>query len=301
MDIKLLEDILCLANQESFTVAARERNITQSALSRRIKSLEDWLGTPLVDRDAKSFSLTPQGRVFIPEAEIILRRLYNSREAVRALSNSGEIAVAAQNSIAQTLFLDWVKELESKSGQVYVRLISEKLSDCIELLYQGHVDYLFCYANDTLTLPIDRHKFAYTTIGREALIPVTAADDAAQPRYRLPGSAEHPVPFIAYAHNSTFGRAVDQLIQEKRDRCFLARHYDNPYAHTLQSMTREGMGLAWLPESAILEDLANGKLCRAGDESWDIEFDIRLYYHHAAHSYRETIIQELSQAMARDR
>ena len=91
------------------------------------------------------------------------------------------------------------------------------------------------------------------------------------------------------------------MIQEKRDRCFLARRYDNPYAHTLQSMTREGMGLAWLPESAILEDLANGKLCRAGDESWDIEFDIRLYYHHAAHSYRETIIQELSQAMARDR
>ena len=45
MDIKLLEDFVCLATLENFTAASRERRITQSALSRRIKALEEWLGT----------------------------------------------------------------------------------------------------------------------------------------------------------------------------------------------------------------------------------------------------------------
>ena len=169
MDIKLLEDFVCLAALENFTTAALERHITQSALSRRVKSLEEWLGTQLINRDSKNFNLTPEGRIFIPEAEVILRRLYNAREAVRALSanSEGEIAVAAQNSIAQTLFLDWVKRLEVRLGSVYVRLISEKLSYCIDLLNHGHVDYLFCYANEALTLPIDENKFACTTVGKE--------------------------------------------------------------------------------------------------------------------------------------
>ena len=68
MDIKLLEDFVCLATLENFTAASRERRVTQSALSRRIKALEAWLGTQLINRDSKIFNLTPQGRIFLPES-----------------------------------------------------------------------------------------------------------------------------------------------------------------------------------------------------------------------------------------
>lgn len=302
MDIKLLEDFVCLAALESFTVASRERNITQSALSRRIQSLEQWLGTDLVNRDSKNFSLTPQGRIFVPEAEVTLRRLYNAREAVRVLGNSGdfEFTVAAQNSIAQTLFLDWVKRLEARFDRVFVRLLSEKLSECINLLNRGHVNYLFCYANESLTLPIDDNKFAYTTIGKETLIPVTIPNQNKTPLFSLPGSREDPLPFVAYAHDSIFGKAVDQLIQDKSHLCFLSRRYENPYSHTLQSLVKEKLGFAWLPRTSIVSDLEQGSLCRAGDEHWDIEFDIRLYYHHAASSSQEIAVLETSLEMAAD-
>ena len=51
MDIEWLEDFLVLSDLSSFTRAAQTRNVTQSAFSRRIRSLEDWIGIPLVDRD----------------------------------------------------------------------------------------------------------------------------------------------------------------------------------------------------------------------------------------------------------
>ena len=300
MDIKLLEDFVCLARLESFTAASRERHVTQSALSRRVKSLEAWLGTALINRDSNNFNLTPQGRIFVTEAEVILRRLYNAREAARVLGANGdfEITVAAQNSIAQTLFLDWVKQLEARLDRVYVRLISEKLSECIDLLNQGHVNYMFCYANEGLTLSIDEKKFTYTTIGKDSLIPVTVPGQDKAALFSLPGSAEKPLPFVAYAHNSVFGKAIDQLIQGESHQCYLSRRYENAYSHTLKSLVKERLGLAWLPASSIVTDLEDGTLCRAGGENWDIEFDIRLYYHHAAATSREITILNASQEMA---
>jgi len=299
MDIKLLEDFICLATQESFTAAARARHVTQSALSRRVKSLETWLGTQLINRNSNSFALTPQGRIFLPQAEVILRRLYNAREAARVLdiNSDFEISVASQNSIAQTLFPDWVKRLETRLDRVYVRLISEKLSECIDLLNQGRASYMFCYAHESLSLPIDEKRFAYTTVGRDSLMPVTVPDADGRPLFSFPGAAEKPLPFVAYVHDSVFGKAVDQIIQARPRHCFLSRRYENAYSHTLKSLVKEKLGLAWLPRSSILTDLADGHLCRAGDASWDIEFDIRLYYHHAPASAREQVIVEVSQEM----
>ena len=216
MDFKLLEDFVSLARMKSFTAASRERHITQSALSRRIRSLEQWLGTDLINRNSKLFALTPQGRVFVTEAEVILRRLYNARETAGILGTDGkyEITVAAQNSIAQTLFLDWARQLEGQLNNIFIRLLSEKLSECVELLNRGDVKYLFCYASESIPLPIDEKRFEFMTIGKEFLVPVTLPDANHKPMYSLPGTREKPLPFIAYARESVFGKAVDHLIQK---------------------------------------------------------------------------------------
>ncbi len=300
VDIKLLEDFVCLATLQNFTAASRQRHVTQSALSRRIKALEEWLGTPLINRDSNGFALTPQGDAFVTEAEAILRRLYNAREAVRALGANGdnEITVAAQNSIAQTFFLSWVKRLETRLDSVYVRLISEKLSDCIDLLTQGHVDYMFCYAHPAINLPIDDQKFTYTTIATDSLVPVSAVAANNKPVFQLPGDISEPVPFVAYTHDSIFGQAVDHLLQDKDHTSYLSRRYENAFSHTLKSMALEGLGFAWLPHSSIKTELQDGRLCRAGGEHWDIQFDIRLYNHHAAESPRENAVKETTLEMA---
>ncbi len=302
MNIKWLEDLVCLAKVENFTLAARERHITQSALSRRIKALEQWLGTDMVDRESKHFNLTAQGRIFVLEAEVILRRLYNARQTACVLGEDStyEITVAAQNSIAQTLFLDWAKRIEARLDKVYVRLLSEKLSECISLLEQGHVNYLFCYANETMTPPIDEKRFACTVIGKDSLIPVCAANSKGVAQFCLPGSFDAPLPFVAYSHDSIFGKAVNQLIQPESHRCFLTRRYENPYSHTLKSLVTENLGLAWLPKTSITADLEEGSLCRAGDEHWDIDFDIRLYHHHSARSAQDSAVLETSLKMAQE-
>ncbi len=64
MDFKWLEDFISVANTGNFSKSADQRNVTQPAFSRRIRSLEDWLGTTLIDRSSYPAKLTESGRAF---------------------------------------------------------------------------------------------------------------------------------------------------------------------------------------------------------------------------------------------
>src|SRR5262245_1955571 len=69
MDTILLEDFLAVLEEGSFSRAADRRAVSQPAFSRRIGALEEWMGTPLFDRNTHTVRLTPAGERFRPAAE----------------------------------------------------------------------------------------------------------------------------------------------------------------------------------------------------------------------------------------
>jgi LysR family glycine cleavage system transcriptional activator len=70
------------ARHLSFSLAAAESNVTQSAISRQIKGLEDFLGFPLFRRLPRSLELTEQGRRFAEPLHVAFEQLYRATEAV---------------------------------------------------------------------------------------------------------------------------------------------------------------------------------------------------------------------------
>ena len=74
MDTTLLDDFLELARELNFSRAAENRNMTQPAFSRRIKSLEEAIQTPLIARTTRQVALTAAGKAFQPRAEALVRR-----------------------------------------------------------------------------------------------------------------------------------------------------------------------------------------------------------------------------------
>ena len=69
METKWLEDFVSLAETNSFSRSAELRHVTQPAFSRRIQSLEAWLGTDLIDRTSYPTRLTHAGEVFFERLE----------------------------------------------------------------------------------------------------------------------------------------------------------------------------------------------------------------------------------------
>jgi len=89
MNLNQLKYFLSVAEHHSFTKAATQHYISQTAITQQIHALEETVGTQLIDRNSRPISLTPAGNVFLGEVKAILERmdtaLWRTREASTGL------------------------------------------------------------------------------------------------------------------------------------------------------------------------------------------------------------------------
>jgi DNA-binding transcriptional LysR family regulator len=83
MELRQLNYLVALADEASFTRAARRANVAQPALSRQIQKLERELGVPLVDRTSRRMSLTPAGQEVVETARRTITGLDELRASLR--------------------------------------------------------------------------------------------------------------------------------------------------------------------------------------------------------------------------
>jgi len=279
MEIKWLEDFLCLVDTRNFSRSAEVRATTQPAFSRRIKGLEEWVGATMFDRSKQPISLTPAGEQFRPIAEEVLRRLFQGRENIRQTGHSTEstIAFSATHSLSLTFFPDWIKKIEESSGILRTRLDSNQVRNCVQALLRGECHFMLCHTHSHVNIELPDDLFDSITVGEDRLLPVSAPDKSGNPSQALPGAINKPLSYLAYSDTSAIGRAVDYILSNRPDKSYLNRVFESHLAGVLKTMSREGRGLAWLPESQIKDDLDAGALALSGDDTWSIPVDIRLF------------------------
>jgi LysR family transcriptional regulator, hypochlorite-specific transcription factor HypT len=279
MDTIWLEDFLALAEHANFSRAAERRNVTQPAFSRRMRLLEDWVGTPLVDRSTHQITLTPAGERFRSVADEIMRRLLlgqeEAREAARAAAST--VRFASTHALSLTFFPAWLRSLEETTSIDTVSLVADHMQACEQLMLQGQANFLLCHHHPAASTRFDPQAFRSVPLGRDVLVPVSAADTGGQPRYALPGRPDRPVPFLAYSAESGMGRILAAARAREGQPAWLDPVFTSHVATVLKTMARSGRGLAWSPLSLAEDDLAQGVLVRAGDVSWDIPIEIRLF------------------------
>jgi len=279
MEIRWLEDFLSLVDTRNFSRSAEARYTTQPAFSRRIKSLEEWIGATLFDRTAQPIRLTPSGERFRPIAEDVLRRLYQGRDEARLVgeASASTVRFAATHSLSLTFFPTWLRGVEMHSHTFSTRLDSNQFADCVQSLLKGDCHFMLCHAHASIDLHLPPAHFTSKVVGRDILIPVTLPDTAGQPIDRLPGTPEEPVHYLAYSETSAIGRAVEHMLAHLEAPVHLNRVFVSHLAAVLKTMSSSGRGMAWLPESNVREDLASGALVPAGDDKWFIPVEIRLF------------------------
>src|SRR6056297_1382249 len=82
-----------------FTAASSELYVSQAAVSKRIKQLEDWLGTPLFERGARSLTSTPTGAKLAEPVAMALDYLNSSLDGVKSPA-SPAVRIAANNAVS---------------------------------------------------------------------------------------------------------------------------------------------------------------------------------------------------------
>ncbi len=278
MEIKWLEDFVSLANTRSFSKSAVERHVTQSAFSRRIQQLEQWLGVPLVDRSTYPTTLTVEGRRFRETAEEVLRLLYVERSQLRSgrLQGSGAITISTLHTLSISFFPAWLKQVEEGFGPINARLITDNFHDSVRVFAEGDCDFLLTYQHPRVPVLLDPERFPHLDLGIDRLIPVSATTDDGLPRFTFQGSTDRPVPYLAYLPDTFLGRLTGIVIADHGAGLNLAHIYENPMAEALKVMAMTGRGVAWLPESAVRAELAAKSLVVV-DPAVTIEMRVQIY------------------------
>ena len=277
MDINWLRDFVCLGRTLNFTRAAEERNITQSAFSRRIKSLENWIGVPLIDRATYPVRLSEAGQHFLPVAQATVAELTDARQSIReqARGNATFQRFAALHAISVNFLQPRMAAFERQHPEVRTRVISDSLTACCQLLNEGGCEFLLYYRHQDVSPILDETRFVRKDICDERLIPVAQHAAASRYGWALPGTPGRPVPYLSYDPNTFLGTVVDQTIGSRKTALDL--RYMDALAEALKRRTLAGGGIAWLPEFSIRDELDSGELVRMGGRDWTATMTISLF------------------------
>ena len=280
MQLKWLEDYIALAETGNFTRAAEIRCVTHPAFGRRIKSLEDWVGTELIDRTKMPISLTPAGRVFLSTAREIVSILADTRYLVTEASAvpSRRITIATGRTLSHTYLPKLTVRLQNSLGKFNVKVLTTSTANGVKMLADSDVDLLVCYSHPTILDKIDPDEYQYKVIGEERIIAVSAPAAAGLPLYSVPGDISRPrTPLLSFNSSMSLGRVVQSIIEKGRLTHNFHVVYESDMADSIHTMAIQGEGLAWLPASLVEQDLESGLLVRADVASNDAMCQIAIY------------------------
>ncbi len=271
MDLEWLEDFLVLREVGSFTLAAERRNSSQSAFSRRIQSLESWLGVTLVDRSVRPPRLTPVASEHHVELHRALSRFYELRSLLRGeQSRTSHLKMAVQHSLSISLVPNLVDALRKNGYQPAYHIRCGNRDECVDSVLRGEADLLICYDAENeqaFRIGADMERLA---TGRDAMLLV------GRPGTTLDENDE--IALLAYPQDSFFGGVVwKRVMAELTSKFHCQTVCTSAFSSAIREMVLTGLGIAWLPGSLIADDLNAGRLAVLGGQRMQCAITVAVY------------------------
>jgi DNA-binding transcriptional LysR family regulator len=253
MDVRQLDMFRAVAEEGGFTRAAQRLNVSQSAVSRQVKLLEDELGGLLLHRTGKGVVLTGPGELLLKAANRIHRDL---QDVVWQISETqtlqrGALSLGGGMTVCMYILPRLLKKFRSLYKDVELRVTSGTSEAVLRLIRNHQVDL------GLLTLPIVATDLEVLPVLKEEMVVVTA------PRHPL--SRERTVeartlaryPLIVFEQGSNTRKVLDQFFLEQEIPVNVAMETEN--VEIIKAMVASGLGITVIPYTAIAHEMRSGR------------------------------------------
>ena len=254
--VQELRALVCCGDLGSVSRAADALNLTQSAVSRSIRSLEDRLGVQLFHRARKRLRLSDAGRAMVHDARDILARLDHTARMAMAFGEGGNVLrLAVLPTFATTWLIPRLPEFLKGHPDVSIDLASDLHPvDFDESPFDGAIQRTVMARKDAEIVPVVDESLI--VVASPALVPVGKTIDAgAFARYPLIQLATRPElwnDWFAAAETPPANRLPGPRVQ----------HFD-----MVISAAQAGLGLALLPDIFARPAIASGVLRQVHPQS----------------------------------
>jgi DNA-binding transcriptional LysR family regulator len=260
MRLEWIDDILAVFDCGSLAQAAQKRALTQSAFTRRVRTIEDSIGTTLFDRRCKPVSLMPGVQALEPDLRELSTRLHKLRQTLKTASKGlgKSLAFVCQHALTTTVSPQVVRAA-TRDGETTVRVRSGNQDECLMLLLSKEVDLAVMYALPNGATLGNSTAFETISLGEDFFVPVCA------PSLRACASSEN-IPIIAYPSDVFLGQVFTRMVSPRLPHgATIVPIAETALTFAMMQLALSEIGIAWLPSSLAAKHLASGELIRVDD------------------------------------
>jgi DNA-binding transcriptional LysR family regulator len=247
MELRHLRYFVAVAKEENVSRAALKLHVSQPALSRQIRDLEDEIGFKLFERSAKAVRLTDAGRVFLMEAQETLQRATDGVAAARAVAagGRGEIHVGYAPSLSSRILPPTLRRFQASMPGVRIKLHDLSSEEMLTGLRDGklHLALMARPAASSLR-GLRFHELVHD--------PIRIALPLKHPLGRrraidLSEVVRHPLVIFGREDYPEYFEGLTEMLAPTKIRLSIAEEHDS--VTSLIAAVEAGTGVAIVPES----------------------------------------------------
>jgi DNA-binding transcriptional LysR family regulator len=257
MDVRQLDMFRAVAEEGSFTRAAERLHVSQSAISRQVKLLEEELGGILLHRGGKRVALTSPGELLLKTANRVYRDL---QEVASQISDThalhrGTLCLAGGMTVCMYILPRVLRKYRSLYKEVDLRVVSGATAGILRLIRNHEVDLAL------LTLPMMAKDLEVVPVLKEEMVVVTARGHPLSRERTIEPKRLGRYPWILYEAGSNTRQIQEQFFREEEIPVEVAMETEN--VEIIKAMAAAGLGITLIPYAAIVKDVRHGRFAYA--------------------------------------
>lgn len=252
MNTRRLEAFLAIVRSGSFAAASEQLNMTQSAISLRIRELESDLGVALFDRSRRRAVLTAEGRSLVLHATAVTAAVNDMKFALGSeAAVSGTVRLGVTELVAVTWLPALVDALRTRLPKIQLQLEVGLANHVVERTEAGEIDIALTpgshFGTELDSVSLGEVKFHWV-----------AAPSLLKDGWDWDLSSPQSPAVLLFAENSFINSVADAWFRKNQ---IAPRRIDTCNSmNVLAALTAAGLGISLLPTFCYEGELANGTL-----------------------------------------
>jgi len=240
-----VQAFIAIADRGSFQSAANALHVTQTAITQRLRKLEDFLGVTLIERTTRSIALTPTGRDFLPQARRLLGELADALVEIRetGIARRGDVSIACVPTVGVQYLPRIMQAYSARYPHNRIKILDHASSAVVEAVLRREAEFGINIAGEhhpeLFSVPLTKDRFVL----------ICHEDHPLAHRQRIAWKQLQPYPLI-FAGEVSGNRALLDLALETSGLA-LRSFYEVQRSSTAVGLVAQGVGAAVVPLLAI--------------------------------------------------
>lgn len=245
IDLPGIEAFISIANWRSFRRAAGHLNLSQAALSHRLKKLEENLGVPLLTRTTREVTLTPAGQELLPVAQRMLQEISSTLDGVRerAKTHGERLAVGCLPTLCIVRLPSILMRFRSMQPKTNVQIFDNSTGEIAERVRARTADF------GVTIISVNSWDFEITPLMKDPFVLVCARSSPLARRASIQWGDLKDEALIRISEEAGNRVLIDEALGRRRET--MTWSYEVQRVATAIGLVRAGVGLTVVPRMGL--------------------------------------------------